>query len=390
MATLSMMNRDRIRPLFFNIDWVLVFSVLAVVFFGLVTMKSFDGVGSSDYFFNRQILWVGIGLAVFLVAFLIDWSFLKTNSVFLIVLFLAMLAMLAFLFIGGSSIRGAASWYQVYSAQIEPVELMKPVLVLLLAKYFSRRHVALDNFFYIAISVVYVAIPAMLVMMQPDLGSASVLILIWFGMALIAGIRFRHVIMLTLVGSLIAVFAWSFVLFPYQKERIISFLDPTSDALGSGYHALQSVIAIGSGELFGKGIGYGTQSRLAFLPEHETDFIFAAFAEEWGFLGVLILFFFFGVILWRIFRAALIAESNFEKFYAIGFAILLFFQAAIHISMNAGVFPVTGLGMPFLSYGGSSLVSFLFGLGILSSLTARHRGVSISSASRYSDGVVGA
>lgn len=380
------------RVFFRRVDWPLFFSTMALSLFGLMMMKSFavDSVAGGDYYFNRQILWVTISCAVFFAASWADWSFLKTNSIFLVILYGIVFMLLAFLFLGGSTIRGATSWYKVYSAQVEPVELMKLALLLVLAKYFSRRHIQIARIFHLVVSGMYVALPTALVLLQPDFGSASILMFLWIGMALIAGIKLRHLMFLAILGILLAGLAWSFFLYPYQQERIVAFLNPQSDALGGGYHTLQSMIAIGSGKIMGKGIGLGTQSRLNFLPEHETDFIFAAFAEEMGLVGVLIFFIFFGMVLWRILRMGIYAESNFEKLYTAGYALLLFFQALIHIGMNVGIFPITGLGMPFLSYGGSSLISLYLGLGILSSFSVHKKGVLLGSEMRYSEGVVGA
>ncbi len=376
-----------------NLDWTLLLAAIMLVLLGLATMKSFGppAGGAANYFFTRQIIWTLAGIAVFFIsAVFIDWSFLKTNSIFLLMLYLILILTLFFLILTGHAVKGAQSWLKIGGATIEPVELLKPVLVLLLAKYFSKRHVEIARFIHLFISFVYVAIPMALVMLQPDLGSAIVLGAIWLGTALVGGIKLRHLVFLFFAGLLIATVAWNFVLLPYQKTRITAFINPQGDIRGAGYHAQQSVIAIGSGEIFGKGIGFGTQSRLEFLPEHETDFIFAAFAEEWGFVGVLFLLLFFGIIIWRVLRAGIYGESNFEKLYAAGLAILLLFQSTIHIGMNAGVLPITGLGMPFLSYGGSSLVSLFWALGILESFSLRKKGIFIGTEGRFSEGILGA
>jgi len=372
-----------------NLDWAPLLAALMLVLLGLVTMKSFGQGG--DYFFTRQIIWALAGLlAFFISAIFIDWSFLKTNSIFLLMLYLGLVLTLFLLILTGQAVKGASSWLKIGGLTIEPVELLKPVLVLVLAKYFSKRHVEIARFVHLFISFVYAAVPMALVMLQPDLGSAIVLGAIWLGMALVGGIKLRHLIFLFFTGLLITTIAWNFFLLPYQKTRMTAFINPQNDIRGSGYHAQQSVIAIGSGEIFGKGIGLGTQSRLEFLPEHETDFIFAAFAEEWGFVGVLFLLLFFGIIIWRILRTGIYGESNFEKLYAAGLAILLLFQSAIHIGMNSGVLPITGLGMPFLSYGGSSLVSFFLALGILESFSLRKKGIFIGTENRFSEGILGA
>lgn len=374
----------------FDVDWIMLFAVLILAFFGLITIKSFSDAATPDYLYWRQLTWIAVGLAVFFLASLIDWSFLKTNSIFLIILYLCILALLIFLIVSGEPIRGASSWLMVYSISVEPVELLKPVLVLLLAKYFSKRHIEIARFSHLFVSGVYAGIPAVLVLLQPDLGSAFILGAIWLGMALVSGIQKKHLMWLFLVLIVLASISWEIFLLPYQKARILAFLDPASVKSGAGYQSLQSTIAIGSGRIFGKGIGFGTQSRLEFLPEHTTDFIFAAFAEEWGILGVSILFTFFGILLSRILKAGIYGESNFEKLYSCGLALLIFLQASVHVGMNSGIFPITGLGMPFLSYGGSSLASLFFALGILQSFSLHRRGIFMGTEERFKEGIVGA
>ena len=375
---------------FYKLDWVLILSALTLVFLGLTVMKSFNDLSFGNYFFERQMIWLIIGLSAFFIAALIDWSFLKTNSIFLLMIYLILLIILVGLLVSGRLTRGAASWLNIGTVNVEPVELVKPVLVLILAKYFAKRHIEIGRFWHLFISSFYAGIPMLLVMLQPDFGSAVVLGAIWLGVALVSGIKLRHLFFLFTAGLIATAVLWNFFLLPYQQSRMLSFISPESDIRGAGYHALQSTIAIGSGEIFGKGLGYGTQSRLAFLPEHTTDFIFAAFAEEWGLAGVLILFIFFGMVIWRILRAGIYGESNFEKLYAAGLAILLFFQATIHIGMNSGMLPITGLGMPFLSYGGSSLVSLFFALGILESFSIHKKGIFIGGEERYKEGILGA
>ena len=207
--------------------------------------------------------------------------------------------------------------------------------------------------------------PAGLVFLQPDFGSAIIICAIWLGMVAVSGISKKHLLIVFLTALLIFSIGWFFVLKPYQKDRVLTFFDPLRDPKGAGYNAMQSVIAVGSGEILGKGIGYGTQSRLEFLPEHQTDFIFASFAEEWGFLGVLVIFILWGIVIWRILKSAFNTQSNFERLFGIGLAIFLVSHALIHIGMNIGLLPVTGIPLPFMSYGGSNLVTVFAGLGIL-------------------------
>ena len=237
--------------------------------------------------------------------------------------------------------------------------------VLMLAKYFSKRHIEIANIRHIIVSGVYAFFPFVAIMLQPDFGSALIIFMIWLGMILVSGVSRKHLAWLGLAAIIFSVGAWMFVLQDYQKARIMTFIHPLADVRGSGYNAFQSTIAVGSGQLTGKGVGYGTQSRLKFLPEYQTDFIFAAFAEEWGFFGVLIFFFLFGLIIWRILAKALKGAANFEILFGLGIEVLFMSHLIIHVGMNIGSLPVTGLPLPFLSYGGSHLLAEFMGLGIL-------------------------
>lgn len=375
-----------------EIDWVLLLSVLSIAFLGIVTMKPFGGSSTglvvNDYFFERQIIWVALGVLVFFLSTRINWNFFKTNSIFIFFIYLFTLSSLFILIFSADPVRGATSWYRIYSLNVEPVELMKLVLIIVLAKYFSKRHVEIARLRHIFISGAYAFLPAGFVFFHSDFGSAMILGGIWLGMGLCGGIKFKHLIFIFLTGAVLFGILWGFFLAPYQKSRISSFLNPKNDIRGIGYHALQSEIAVGSGKIFGKGVGFGTQSRLEFLPENETDFIFASFAEEWGFTGVVILFLFFSIILWRILNAGIYGESNFEKLYAAGLSIFLFSQISVHIGMNIGMLPITGLGLPFMSYGGSFTISLFFALGILQSFNTHKKGIFLGAEDRYKEGIV--
>jgi rod shape determining protein RodA len=244
-----------------------------------------------------------------------------------------------------------------------------------LAKYFSRRHIEIANIKHILISASYAIIPAVLIFFQPDFGSTMIIFAIWLGMMMVSGIGKKHLLMVFLIGLILFSIGWFFVLKPYQQQRVLTFLHPLKDPQGAGYNALQSMIAVGSGQILGKGIGYGTQSRLEFLPEHQTDFIFAAFSEEWGFAGVSLIFILFGIAVWRILKNASSGQSNFERLFGIGMAILIVSHALIHIGMNIGLLPITGIPLPFMSYGGSNLLTVFAGLGILMGM--RRYGVNI-------------
>src|SRR3989344_3939828 len=314
-----------------NIDIILVAAIIPLFLAGLITMKGLGnldatGILDANYYFNRQVIWILAGFFLFFLASAVDWRILRSGWLLLF----------------------------LYTA-----------LILVLAKYFSRRHVEIAHVKHIIISGIYAAIPTLLIFLQPDLGSAIIYASIWLCMILVSGVSKKHLFSVLILGVTVFLVSWLYILEPYQKARIFTFINPAADPRGAGYNALQSMIAVGSGGVFGRGVGYGAQSRLEFLPEHETDFIFAAFAEEWGLVGVLVLFAFYALLLWRILNAAFKGESNFEKLFGIGLFFMILSHFIIHIGMNLGVLPITGISLPFLSYGGSHTITLLLGLGIL-------------------------
>ena len=356
-----------VEKVFKRIDWFLVFFLIPIVLAGLSVMKSFSSLEGSDSFFNKQIIWILISFTVFFVFSFMDFRFLKRTNV-LISLFLILSGILLILFVVGTVSHGAQSWLDFGSFSFQPADMMKLVLILLLAKYFSRRHVEIKDIKHILISGLYAIVPFVLVLLQPDFGSAIIIFLIWFGMTLVSGISQKHVLILAFAGILAFSLFWMFIFAPYQKARVVNFLNPTTNIHGSGYNAIQSTIAVGSGKITGKGLGFGTQSRLKFLPEYQTDFVFAAFAEEWGFIGSLLVFLLFALVIWRILYYASISSSNFEMLFAMGVAIFFVSHIFINIGMNLGLMPVTGITLPFMSYGGSHLVVEFASLGILMSM----------------------
>ena len=344
-----------------SIDWLLVLFIIPVLLAGLVTMKSFTGESS---FFSHQLMWIGISFVFLFSLSFIDFRFLKRTDI-LVTLFAIFSGLLLLLFFFGHTAKGAQSWFSLGGFSFQPSDMMKLVVILMLAKYFSRRHIEIGNFKHIFISGIYAFIPFLLVFLQPDFGSAIIIFCIWFGMTLVSGISKRHLLIVVGVTVVALVFLWGFVFQPYQKARVINFVQPLSNIHGSGYNVYQSTIAVGSGQILGKGVGFGTQSRLNFLPEYQTDFIFAAFSEEWGFVGVIILFILLGLIVWRILHIALLGTTNFEILYGLGLAIYFMTHFIINIGMNLGIMPVTGITLPFMSYGGSHLLTEFIGLGIL-------------------------
>jgi rod shape determining protein RodA len=276
--------------------------------------------------------------------------------------------MLVGLFWLAPEIRGIKSWYKFGPLSIDPIEFTKIVLIILLAKYFSMRHIEMYKVRHIILSGFYVFLPAFLIFLQPDLGSVLILITLWVGILIISGIQVRHFLVLVLCFILLLGFGWNTLLKDYQKDRILNFFTPQLEPLGSGWNQAQSKIAIGSGGIFGQGFTKGSQTQYGFLPEPQTDFIFAAIAEEFGLIGVSILLILFSVLIWRIIKIAIDSKSNFPRLFASSFSIILISQIFIHIGMNIGILPIIGISLPLVSYGGSSLISTFIALGILQSI----------------------
>lgn len=363
-----------LRVLFSGFDFVLFGAMLVITLMGLVTMYTFSG---NNLFFERQILWIAVSVVLMLCTMLPDYRFLRVGNTTFLLYVLSFASLVLVLFIGEVTL-GAQSRFDLGFFSLQPSDPAKIVLIAVLAKYFSKRHEHIGNFRHIMVSGVYAMLIFGLVFIQPDFGSAIILFFIWFGMILVAGIKFRHLAMVFFAGAVAFLLMWQFGFQDYQKQRIMTFLDPLSDIQGTGYNAYQSTIAVGSGQVFGKGIGYGTQSKLQFLPEYETDFIFAAFAEEWGIVGVSVLFFLFGVVVWRLLYFAMLGATNFEKLFATGVAILITSHFFVHVGMNIGLLPVTGTTVPFMSYGGTHLMTEFVGIGMVMAMSrytkARYKG----------------
>jgi len=347
-----------------KVDWWLFVPAFLISLAGLITMNSFSG---AQHFFVRQVVWICVSVAIFFGAHFIDWRFLRRTRV-LVPIFIATLFVLLLLFVLGHVSNGAKSWFSIGGFALQPSDPAKVVLILILAKYFSRRHTEIANIRHIIVSGVYALLIFILVFLQPDFGGAVIIFAIWLGMVLVSGISKKHLLVVAAVAIVCVGGLWVGVFKPYQKARILTFLHPLSDIHGAGYNAYQSTIAVGSGQILGKGIGEGSQSKLLFLPEYQTDFIFAAFAEEWGFVGTLLLLILAFALLYRIVENSELASTNFESLFGLGLVILYTVHILIHAGMNMGLLPVTGIVFPFMSYGGSHLLTEWLSLGILSSM----------------------
>ena len=349
-------------------NWSLILPAFLLTFLGLLSIYSIS-LERGDFFnFKKQLIFFILSVSLLVVLNFLDFRFLKKNSYFVLILyFVSLLSLFGLIFLG-TEIRGVKGWYKIGPFSFDPVPFSAIFLIILLSKYFATRHVETKRFRPIFFSFFYLLFPLILVLAQPDLGSSLVLIFVWLGIVIFSGIELRHFLILCLVFLLLVVFGWQFWLKDYQKERIMSFLNPEVDPRGISWNINQSKIAIGSGGLFGKGIGKGSQSQYGFLPEPQTDFIFPSIAEETGFFGVLVLMLSLGFLFWKIMKIALFSEYNFNRLFASGFGFLLLSQSFINIGMCLGLFPIIGIPLPFVSYGGSQLLAFYLGLGILVSL----------------------
>ena len=353
-----------------KLDWGIIVSAILLVCFGLAAIYSTCLPKNNFSNFEKQFIFFIIGFLVMFAISFFDYRILRNNSYLILILYGICLALLVGLHFFAPVIRGARGWYKIGILSLDPIEPTKIVLVVLLAKYFSMRHVEMYKFRHIFFSGLYVLLPAILVFTKPDLGSATILMLIWFVTLLISGIKLNHFLILFLCFILIAGFSWNFLLKDYQKQRVTAFLFPY-DYLGASWSQNQTKISIGSGQIFGEGLGKGSQVQYGFLPEPHTDFIFSVISEEWGMVGVLVLFFIYGFLVWRVLKIAIQSKSNFPRLFASGYAIILTVQFFINIGMNLSLLPVVGIYLPFISYGGSGLIGNFVSLGILQSIKTR-------------------
>lgn len=348
----------------FRTDVVLVTVALLLTSIGLLALYSFSESVAGNIYFGKQLFvgLIGIG-AMFFVGSLDYRHFARMSTP----LYFLTIGVLSFVLFFGAEIRGTVGWLAIGGFQIQPVEFAKIVLVVFLASFISKKRSELGEWTRLIASLFLSALLILLVLQQPDLGSSLVLAFIWLSMILVSGIRWKHFLVLGTIGLLLIVASW-FFLADYQKARLQTFLNPELDPQGSGYNVLQSMVAVGSGGLSGKGIGHGSQSQLNFLPEKHTDFIFAVISEELGLIGGGMIIFLYGLFLYRIARIAEMARDNTGYLIAVGILALFFIHILINLGMNMGFLPVTGLPAPFLSYGGSALLAFFLALGLLLSV----------------------
>jgi rod shape determining protein RodA len=351
-------------------DWPLIAAVFLLCAVGFAAIYSVDLSRGADLVYTKkQFIAFGIGLIFLLGCAVTAPTFFRNYSKWFY--FTAMILLVAVL-IFGRTIRGTTGWFNFFGFSLQPVEIAKAALILMLgyvAANFGRRFEKPLFFFGTGVLAL---IPIGLTLMQPDLGSAILLGAIWLGIMWLAGARKLYLALLVLVMVGMSVFSWHYLLADYQRERVLTFMYPDRDPLGSGYNTIQATIAVGSGGIYGRGLGFGSQSQLRFLPETQTDFIFSVVGEELGLAGVSAVLFLFFIIFWRLTRIARMVSDDFTAFVALGAAVLFFSQFFINIGANIGILPVTGVTLPFVSYGGSSLIINMALVGTVVSLSKRY------------------
>jgi len=351
-------------------NWGLITVALSIVIIGLLTLYSANyRLDTEVTLFYKQICWVILGIMFMIIAIFINYYRLKFYIPYLYVLILILLGSVL---IFGHSVMGSKRWLSLGLFAIQPSEFTKPIIILILAKYFSEAETIIHGLKSFLKVVALVFLPAILIILEPHLGTALILFMLFSTMIFVVPVRPKILWGSACLGIFLSPLIWFFVLKGYQKKRIISFLFPSHDPLGAGYHILQSKIAVGSGWIFGKGFLKGTQTQLHFLPERCTDFIFSVFAEEWGLLGCLVLLGLYFYLITMGLDIAKKAKTSFGTMLALGLTAMFFWQTVINIAMALGLLPIVGVPLPFMSYGGStSLVNFI-SLGLLINVGRRH------------------
>lgn len=351
------MKRLQIR-----VDWLTILPVLLLSVMGLITLFSFQlnniGVVSQGLII-KHIISILIGVIIAVIIAQIDYRSLAS---LIQTIFFTLISLLVLVLIFGDKINGARSWFSLGFLNLQPAEFAKAVIIVIIAHYFARYHYKLNSFNYIVLSLLPVIVIVFLILLQPDFGTASILILVWLGMVVFGGVKIKHILVLFGMGILTSVSLWLWKFEEYQKQRILTFFEPTADPLGSGYNVLQAMKSVSLGGMM------GNPEQFISVPEIHTDFIFSGFAQQWGFVGISIYFITMLLILGRIIYIGLKAQDSFPSMIVLGVALCILIQFIINIGMNIGLLPVTGVPLPFMSYGGSSMLVYWILIGFVLSI----------------------
>jgi len=354
-------------------DWILFAAVALLIFFGLSALYSVAISSTTPNLanFGKQAIFASLGLLLVFVISLIDYHYWQQLGWFF---YLASIILLLAVLFFGKTVSGTTGWFVLSGFNFQPVELAKVALVIILADFLAGKGTEIKTLKNYLLSGLLAAVPFGLVMLQPDFGSAIMLFWLWLMMMFFARAKRRHLIVTALVILLGLAVAWLVVFQPYQRDRVLTFFNPSADPYGRGYQVRQAIVAIGAGGLFGRGLGFGSQSQLKFIPASQTDFIFAVVGEELGFLGIGLILFFWGLIFYRFKKIISQSTDDFATLFLLGISALFFGQLFINIGMNIGLVPVTGIPLPFISYGGSFLLVSLAAIGLVESIILHYHG----------------
>lgn len=362
------------RSIFKNTDYVILILALVLAIIGIVGIYSagVNSTSSKDEYI-KQIIWVGISFSVMFVVWMLDYHI--SSNIGIVAYPICLILLVAVLFT--TEINGASSWFNIGSIQIQPSEFMKIAYILLLSKYidyvYTKGKDAINKFKYIAIALCIFALPLILIMLQPDLGTALVFASITFFMLFKSGLSYKYIIALILILIVTVPLLYFFVFSQYQQERIQVFFNPEQEPLGAGYNAIQSKIAVGSGMLFGTGLTKGTQTQWGYLPVKSSDFIFSVLSEEMGFIMSAIIVVIYIVMLFRILKVCETSKDRLGSTIVAGVFGMFFFHFLENIGMTIGLMPITGIPLPFVSYGGSSMLTNFIALALVLSISSRRQ-----------------
>lgn len=358
------------RETWHNLDLSLFVATIALVAVGIAAGYSatINSSGLEDLTY-RQIAYAIIGFILMIILSFVDYRFLESIQK---PLYAVLIVVLGVLLIIGQMRFGAQRWIDIRLFPIQPSEIAKIIIIVVLAKYLTDNFEVMGYVRHVIFSLLFVLPPILLIYFQPALGTSISIAIMWLGMIFAAGAKVWQLALLGVGGMTALPFLWM-VMQDYMRQRIYTFLNPLGDPLGAGYNVIQARVAIGSGGMWGAGFTHGSQSQLHFLRVRHTDFIFSVVGEEMGFIGSILLFALIVFVLWRILRAASISRDHFGYLIAYGIATIIFFQSIVNIGMNLGLVPITGIPLPFVSSGGSSLITFLIGLGLVQSIIVHHK-----------------
>ncbi len=357
---------------FIKFDWIIFSAIFMLSLFGLIEIYSI-ALGQETLSllnFEKQIIAISVGLVLFFAFSLIDYNFLKSfNRVIYVLGIIALIAVLIF----GKTVRGTTGWFDIFGFSLQPVEFIKIILIIFLARFFSNSATKMRPLKSLILSFLGTLGFAFLVLLQPDFGPAIILFALWFITLILVGFDRRYFLIIIIPIFIATFIAWNFYFKDYQKNRILTLLNPGQSSLSEGYNVSQALIAVGSGGIMGRGVGFGSQSQLKFLPEAQNDFIFSVISEELGFFGASLVLFIFFILFWRLLMIIRVIKDDFAIFFILGAMVLIFIEMFINIGMNIGIVPVVGISLPFISYGGSATVANFILMGIIQNIIIKSK-----------------